>query len=240
MGDLEQLAIKRYRKVKNELDAAVVAAGRSKGDVTLIGVTKTIDPTVVNAAIADGLSVIGENRVQEFLQKREQYHLNDVKVHFIGALQRNKVKCIIDLVDMIESVDSFELAQEISKRAVQCGKVMPILIEINIDRQTSKSGLMPECAEATIRSMAQLPGIAVRGLMCIPDPKQTPESFVRMQQLFLQIKKENIPGVLMEHLSMGMSGDYTQAVLYGATMVRVGRGIFGQRTVATPNQEYTV
>lgn len=232
--ETDKTAIERYRAVKAQILEAEQQAGREKGSVRLVGVTKTIDPQIINAVLDDGLTVIGENRVQEFLDKRESYHLSGVSVHFIGALQRNKVKYIIDKVDMIESADSLALAEEISKRAVQCGRIMPVLIEINIDKQQSKAGLLPEDAEGVIREMAKLPGIAVKGLMCIPDPDKTPGSFARMQQLFETLKQADIPGVCMEELSMGMSGDYKQAIAYGATMVRVGRGIFGERFYPNP------
>lgn len=223
-------AAENYRQVIKQIETARKDSGRSDR-VKLVGVTKTVSPDVINAVLDDGLSVIGENRVQEFLDKREQYHLQGESVHFIGALQRNKVKYIIDKVDMIESMDSLALAKEISKRAVLCGKVMPVLCEVNIDMQQSKAGFMPEDIEAAIGEIAQLPGISVKGLMCIPDPDRTPDSFVRMKKLFDQIKKADIPGVSMEELSMGMSGDYKEAIRYGATLVRVGRGIFGERKV---------
>ncbi len=215
-------AVANYQNAKNEIAALHPA-------VTLVGVTKTVDAQLVNAVIDAGLTVIGENRVQEFLQKYEQYKLADVSVHFIGSLQRNKVKYIIDKVDMIQSVDSVLLAKEISKRAIAHGKIMPILLEVNIDRQESKSGFMPEALQSAIAEIAAYEGVRIKGLMCIPDPRKTPEGFVRMQALFTSIKNDNIPGVCMETLSMGMSGDYKEAIRYGATMVRIGSGIFGKR-----------
>lgn len=228
MAEAVNPAVLHYREVEAQIAACSEACGRADG-VRLVGVTKTVPPETVNSVLADGLSVIGENRVQEFLEKREFYRLNGAAVHFIGALQRNKVKAIIDKVDMIESVDSLPLAEEISRRAVGCGRVMPVLAEINIDAQESKSGFAPEDAEAAMRQLACLPGIAVKGLMCIPDPEKTPGSFARMQELFERLKEADISGVRMEELSMGMSGDYNEAIRYGATLVRVGRGIFGER-----------
>ncbi len=224
------LAVQNYQKVVAGIHAAESGCGRKRGEVRLVGVTKTIPPQTVNTVIDKGLRIIGENRVQEFLEKEGQYRLEGVSVHFIGALQRNKVKYIIDKVDMIESVDSLPLAEEISKRALAAEKVMPVLIEVNIDRQESKSGVLPEELSAFLRQIAPLKGIAVKGLMCIPDPAKTPDSFERMRLLREQAVKEKISGVLMDELSMGMSEDYMQAIRYGATLVRVGRGIFGART----------
>ncbi len=223
-------AAERYRRIVSEIRAAESECGRECGEVRLVGVTKTIPPETVNTVIAEGLRIIGENRVQEFLEKEGQYRLEGVSVHFIGALQRNKVKYIIDKVDMIESVDSLPLAQEIARRALAIHKVMPVLVEVNIDRQESKSGVLPEELIAFLRRIAALEGIAVKGLMCIPDPAKTPDSFERMRLLREQVRKENIPGIQMDELSMGMSEDYIQAIRYGATLVRVGRGIFGART----------
>ncbi len=213
-------AVLRYREIKENL---------AEHPVTLVGVTKTVSAEVVNAVVDAGLTVIGENRVQEFLSKYEQYHLQGVSVHFIGSLQRNKVKYIIDKVDMIQSVDSIPLAAEIAKHAQKCGKVMPILLEVNIDGQESKSGFSPEALRQAIDSIRAYQGVVIKGLMCIPDPCKTPDSFVRMRALFDAVKEDNIPGVFMEELSMGMSGDYKEAVGHGATMVRVGSGIFGRR-----------
>ncbi len=222
-------AVENYLDILRQIDSA------ADHPVTLVGVTKTVEVPVINAVLDAGLSVIGENRVQEFLSKVDDYHLNGVKVHFIGSLQRNKVKYIIDKVDMIESVDSIPLAEEISKRALQCGRVMPVLLEVNIDAQQSKSGFAPEEVLPALGQISQLAGTEVMGLMCIPDPAKTPESFVRMQTLFYSIQKENIPGIRMEVLSMGMSGDYKAAIRHGATMVRVGSGIFGKRAYPEPD-----
>ena len=154
------------------------------------------------------------------------------EVHFIGTLQKNKVKYLIDKVDMIESVDDLALAKEIDKRSAGIGKVMPVLIQVNIDRQESKSGIDPDEAIDFMKQAALLANIRIKGLMCIPDPLNTPKSFEQMKMLFEAIKEEKIPGIEMEELSMGMSGDYTEAIRCGATLVRVGRGIFGERNYA--------
>lgn len=222
--------VKRYHAVMTRIDAACKDVGRDPKSVRLVGVTKTVDVPVVNAVLKEGLSLIGENRVQEMLGKYDAYRLDGVEVHFIGTLQKNKVRYLIDKVDMIESVDSLSLALEIDKRAAKTDKVMPILVQVNIDDEHTKSGVTPQEVLPLMRELAKLRWIRVKGLMCIPDPDKTPESFARMQALFEMIKNEKIPGIEMEELSMGMSGDYTEAIRYGATLVRVGRGIFGERS----------
>ena len=225
-------AVRQYHAVVKQMEQACAAVSREKDAVRLVGVTKTVDPTLINAVLDAGLTVIGENRVQEFLGKYEQYRLEGKEVHFIGTLQKNKVKYLIDKVDMIESVDDLALAKEIDKRSAGIGKVMPVLIQVNIDRQESKSGIDPDEAIDFMKQAALLANIRIKGLMCIPDPLKTPKSFEQMKMLFEAIKEEKIPGIEMEELSMGMSGDYTEAIRCGATLVRVGRGIFGERNYA--------
>lgn len=199
----------------------------------LIAVTKTRTIDEINTAISCGVCHIGENRVQELLEKYDGLHKDGVKIHLIGRLQTNKVKYIIDKVDLIHSVDSVRLAQEISKRAVKAEKVQDILVEINIGQEESKGGILPEETESFLREISVLPGIHVCGLMCIPpiaDEKHSNrEYFLNLKQLSVDIKEKKIDNIDMDILSMGMTGDYEDAIEAGSSYIRVGRGIFGPR-----------
>ena len=220
-----------YNAVKKRLSAALQKAGRPENAVTLLAATKTVDPETINRAIELGITHIGENRVQELLSKYS--FINPVHSHFIGHLQTNKVKDIIDKVEMIESVDSLKLAKEISKQAGKHGLVMNILAEINIGGEESKSGFAPEDAENAVKEIAKLPNIHIKGLMCIPPVANMPEEarkyFRKMYKLFLDIGAKNIDNSCMGVLSMGMSGDFDIAVSEGANLVRVGTSLFGKR-----------
>lgn len=222
---------RNYKDVLDRLYAAAEKSGRSAEDVTLLAATKTVDADTVNYAIKKGITHIGENRVQELLSKYSL--LNPAHSHFIGHLQTNKVKDIIDKVEMIESVDSLKLAKEISKQAGKRGIVMDILAEINIGGEESKSGFAPEDAENAVREIAKLPNIRIKGLMCIPPvanmPEETRKYFRKMYKLFLDIGAKNIDNSDMSVLSMGMSGDFDIAVSEGANLVRVGTSLFGKR-----------
>ncbi len=222
---------RNYKDVMGRLYAAAEKSGRSAEDITLLAATKTVDADTVNYAIKRGITHIGENRVQELLSKYSL--LSPVHSHFIGHLQTNKVKDIIDKVEMIESVDSIRLAEEISKQAGKRGIVMDVLAEINIGGEQSKSGFAPEDAENAVREMAKLPNIRIKGLMCIPPVANMPEEarkyFRKMYKLFLDIGAKNIDNSCMSVLSMGMSGDFDIAVSEGANLVRVGTSLFGKR-----------
>lgn len=222
---------RNYKDVMDRLYAAAEKSGRSAEDITLLAATKTVDADTVNYAIKKGITHIGENRVQELLSKYSL--LSPVHSHFIGHLQTNKVKDIIDKVEMIESVDSLRLAEEISKQAGKRGIVMDVLAEINIGGEESKSGFAPEDAENAVREIAKLPNIRIKGLMCIPPVANMPEEarkyFRKMYKLFLDIGAKNIDNSCMSVLSMGMSGDFDIAVSEGANLVRVGTSLFGKR-----------
>lgn len=206
-------------------------------DVVLVGVTKTVSPEIVNESIARGISVIGENRVQEYLSKIDDYRLvnedgiNICAVHFIGKLQVNKVKYIIDRVSMIESVDSVKLAVEIDKRAGQKGLVMDILLEVNIGEEESKSGFFKEQLASAINQISQLKNVRIQGLMAIVPIVDSERYFKDMQIVFEEMKKEyyNNSKVQFEYLSMGMSSDYYIAIKYGANIVRIGTALYGKR-----------
>lgn len=201
----------------------------------LMAVTKTVPPEVVNLVFENGISLLGENRVQEFLGKKDSYDLKEHNgiapaVHFIGHLQTNKVKYIINDIDMIQSVDSLKLAQEINRLAIVNNRITDILCEVNIGGEDSKNGIAPNDTLPLIKELASLEGIRVRGLMTIPPPIDSDVHFGRMAELFNTIKDRNIEGVSMEVLSMGMTHDYVNAVKYGSSIVRIGTGIFGGRT----------
>lgn len=219
----ENIKIIRYN-----LQEAAVKSGRNPQDIRLMAVTKTVAVERVNYAASMGLTLLGENRVQEFLQKKDEY-VKNCEIHFIGHLQSNKVKYIADSVDMIESVDSVRLAEEVSHRAERAGRVMDILCEVNIGGEGSKIGFDPgEITEGVCR-MAELSGVRVRGLMSIPPPGDSGVYFEKMQRIFEDIAARKIPGTDFDTLSMGMSADYTEAVRFGSTLVRIGSGLFGAR-----------
>lgn len=217
-----------YLRICNNISNAAQKAGR-KGLPRFMAVTKTVSPERVNYAIGLGIDLLGENRVQEFMDKRESY--SPAEVHFIGSLQSNKVKYIIDKVSMIHSVDNKHLAEEINRRAEQHGLVMDILTEINIGEEETKSGVFAKDAKAFCGEIAQLKNIRLRGLMCIPPPGCSESVFASMRELFESLKSEldKKDNVRFDTLSMGMSGDYETAVKYGATIIRIGSALFGYR-----------
>lgn len=220
-----------YARICEDIKNAMIAAGRTD-NVKLMAVTKTVDPERINHAIDLGVDLLGENRVQEFLDKRDSY--KNAEIHFIGGLQTNKVKYIIDKVSMIHSVDSLRLAEEISKRAGQHGRTMDILVEVNIGEEETKGGISPQAVRDFCEKVLYLPNIRLRGLMTIPPPGCSEEIFSQMQKIFLDIRDKklhnsNDSNFLFDTLSMGMSGDYKAAVKYGSTIIRIGSGLFGYR-----------
>ncbi|MBQ6252526.1 YggS family pyridoxal phosphate-dependent enzyme [Ruminococcus sp.] len=199
---------------------------RSPDDnIRIMAVTKTVAPEAVNHAVKLGLDLLGENRVQEYLSKAEAYD-KSAEVQFIGHLQTNKVKYIINSVSMIQSVDSLRLGQEISRLAVKNGRVMDILCEVNIGGEDSKSGIAPAELKWLIEELRELEGIRIRGLMTIPPPSDSDVFLGRMKELYDSISSE-YEG--MDTLSMGMTHDYAEAIRYGSTLVRIGTGLFGAR-----------
>lgn len=220
-----------YERVLEKLEIAAEKSGRDKKEITLLAATKTVDPDTINYAIEKGITHIGENRVQELLSKHSL--LKPAHSHFIGHLQTNKVKDIIDKVEMIESVDSLKLANEISKQALKRGITMDVLLEVNIGGEESKSGFTPEEVEKAVEEVAKLPAIRVKGLMAIPPASDLPEEsrkyFRKMYKLFIDIQGKTIDNSNMSVLSMGMSNDFDIAAQEGATLVRVGTSLFGRR-----------
>lgn len=219
--------------VQENIARAAEKAGRDPKEILLIGATKMNDADRVREAIAAGLPACGENRVQELLEKNEQGAYAGARLHFIGSLQKNKVKYLVGLVELIHSVDSVELMREINKQALKRGIVQDILLEVNTGGEESKSGFAPEMLPQMLAAAAEFPGICVRGLMTIPPICRSPEEnlpyFQLLHQLFIDNGEKKYDNVRMDFMSMGMSGDYEAAIACGANMVRVGTAIFGHR-----------
>lgn len=215
------------RRIRFDIEEAKVRWNRENDSIRIMAVTKTVPPERVNYAVSEGFTLLGENRVQEYLQKKELYDKN-AEVHFIGTLQSNKVRQIIDSVTMIQSVDKLSLAREISSQAVKHGKCMDILCEVNIGGEESKSGFSPDLLYESLCEIAALPGVKLCGLMTIPPPGDM--SFLeKMQRLFEDMKSRRIEGADIRLLSMGMSSDYKEAVRFGTGLVRLGTALFGAR-----------
>ena len=210
--------------VTGNIKSACQKAGREPGDVTLIAVSKTKPVSAIREAYEHGIREFGENKVQELVEKQEALP-KDIRWHMIGHLQRNKVKYIVDKAALIHSVDSVRLAEEISREAVKKQITVSILIEVNIAGEDTKFGAAPEETEALVREIAQLMTIAPY----VDDAEENRQYFSRLKQLSVDIKRKNIDNVSMNVLSMGMTGDYMVAVEEGASYVRVGTGIFGER-----------
>ena len=213
--------------IRENVGEAAEKCGRKTEDIRIMAVTKTVAPEIVNHAIELGLDLLGENRVQEYLSKAEAY--SPAEVHFIGGLQTNKVRYIIESVSMIQSVDSLKLGTEIDRLAAKHGRVMDILCEVNIGGEESKGGVAPDKLRELIAQLAQLKNIRIKGLMTIPPPSQSDVFLGRMQELYNDLRDNKIEGVDMQVLSMGMTHDYAEAVKYGSTLVRIGTGLFGAR-----------
>lgn len=222
------------RQVQQRIQEAARQAGRDPNEITLVAATKVQTSETIREAIAGGIRVCGENRVQEFNQHWADGAYEGADVHFIGHLQKNKLKYLVGKVSLIESVDSEELIRLIDKRARNLGVVQDILIEVNIGGEASKSGVTPVQAEELIGLAAELPGVNPRGLMAIPpisyESGQNRRFFAAMYQLFIDIKGKSYDNkTTIDCLSMGMSGDFEDAIAEGATQVRVGTALFGAR-----------
>ena len=226
-------------QVEQNIERACKKAGRARSEVTLIAVSKTKPVEMIQEIYDAGCRDFGENKVQELCEKIEQLP-NDIKWHMIGHLQRNKVKYIIDNhVSLIHSVDSYRLAEEINIQAKKKNVIVPILVEVNIAMEESKFGISPEDVIALVEQIAELKNVKIEGLMTIApyvvDAEENRLYFRKIKQLSVDIGNKNIDNVSMKILSMGMTGDYMVAIEEGATMVRVGTGIFGERNY--PKQE---
>lgn len=221
-----------YKRITDAAAEAAVKSGRTPECVTLTAVTKTVKPVYINHVVSLGAEIIGENKVQELLGKLEFLTL-PVKKHIIGHLQSNKVRKIIDIVDMIQSVDSLSLAEEISRQASMHDKQIEILLEVNIGGETSKTGLPPEMLKSTVFRISQLPNILIKGLMCVPpvcdNVNETRKYFEKTALLYEDMKSYLANSADVSVLSMGMSSDFEEAILEGANMIRVGSSLFGKR-----------
>ena len=221
-----------FKMVTDRIAAAAKRAGRTPSSVRLVTVTKTVDHDRIRQAVSAGAAILGENRVQEAKEKIEVLG-NIAQWHLIGHLQTNKAKYAVRLFDLIHSVDNLELAKELDRQAAKTGKVQDILIEVNIAGEASKAGMAVKGAPELVRETARLKHLRVRGLMTMPPYSENAEDsrpcFRVLRELSEAIAQESIPGVAMAELSMGMSGDFEVAIEEGATMVRVGTAIFGER-----------
>ena len=225
--------------VEAKIAAAAKRAGRNPEDILLLAVSKTKPVEMIQEAVDCGLTALGENKVQEIMEKFEPMG-KGVHWHLIGHLQTNKVKYIIDKVDMIHSVESLRLAQEIDKRAAAAKVIMDILVEVNIAGEESKFGVRPEDTEVFLRELSKFDNIHVRGLMTVAPFVNNPEEnrvyFRKMRELLVDMNAKKIDNISMDVLSMGMTGDYEVAIEEGATIVRVGTGIFGERYYPTKGE----
>ena len=226
------MVAENYREVERRVCEACERSGRSRDEVTLIAVSKTKPVEMIQEAMEAGAQTFGENKVQELCEKYDRLP-KSLHWHLIGHLQRNKVKYVVDKAELIHSVDSLRLAEEISKEAGKKKMEADILVEVNVAQEESKFGVSVDEAEELVREIAQLPNIHVKGLMTIApyvtDPEKNRPIFRTLRKLAVDIKMKNIDNVRMDVLSMGMTGDYQVAIEEGATMVRVGTGIFGER-----------
>ena len=230
MGIAENIA-----QVRANIARAAQEAGRDPAEITLVGASKMNDAAACRAAIAAGIDSLGENRVQEMTQKLAEHAYDGAPLHFIGHLQRNKAKLVVGRVDVIESVGSLELLRLIDALAEKAGVVQDILLEVNIGGEDAKSGFAPEALAEAAEEARSLPHVRLRGLMCIPpvaeDSHGSIPYFEKVHALYVDIN-EKLYHNRLDMLSMGMSGDYEDAVRTGATIVRVGTAIFGTRDYA--------
>lgn len=222
-----------YKLINERIAEAAQKVGKSREDITFLAATKTVEPEVINHAISLGLYYIGENKVQELLSKYDSYNLENCSLQFIGHLQTNKVRQIVNKVDLIQSVDSVKLANEIAKQSLKLNKTTDILVEVNIGREENKSGVYPENLEELLCEISKIEGISVKGLMTIPpicdNKHKISKYFNNMHNIFIDISQKKLDNISMTILSMGMSADYYEAILEGANMVRIGSSLFGAR-----------
>jgi pyridoxal phosphate enzyme (YggS family) len=222
------------KSIQERIAAAAKRVGRDPASIRLVVVSKTVEQDRIREAVAAGATILGENRVQEAREKIEALG-RIAQWHLIGRLQTNKAKYAVRLFDLIHSVDSIGLARELDKQAAKIGKAQDVLLEVSIAGEAAKAGIAVDDCLALVRDAAGLQNVRVRGLMTIPpfldDPEQVRPYFRKLRELLQGIRRENIPGISMQELSMGMSGDFEVAVEEGSTMVRVGTAVFGERHI---------
>ncbi len=219
--------------INEKIAESAIKSGRNPSDIQLMAVTKTVDPIFINYALDYGVNMIGENRVQEILRKKPDLHLENVQKHLIGHLQTNKAGQIVGEVDMIQSVDSLKIAKEIAKQSAKKRITTDILLEINIGDEESKTGFSKSEFMENLYQIAEIPELNVKGLMTIPPICDNNtilcEFFENIYNIYVDIKAKKLDNINMNILSMGMSGDYEQAILCGSNLVRIGSSIFGPR-----------
>lgn len=225
----KEVILRRILEIKKKIEYAAAKSDRKLDEINLMAVTKNVSADLVNTAINSGIELLGENRAQELNAKYYDYSLDNVDIHFIGHLQRNKIRTIINKVSMIESVDSEHLAREIGKQAIKNNKIMPILLEVNIGKQQTKIGFCPDKIVEQVKIISTIPGVKVRGLMTIPPKENVMYYFEKIRDIYIDILREKIDNVSMDFLSMGMSGDFEEAISCGSNIVRIGNLIFGSR-----------
>lgn len=226
------MLLDNLKDVEERIQAACDRSGRKREDVLLVAVSKTKPVEMIEEVMTAGIVDFGENKPQELRDKYEVLPKN-LRFHMIGHLQTNKIKYVIDRVVLIHSIDSIHLAEAVNAEAKKHNRIMPVLVEVNVAQEESKSGFLAEKTENAIREIAKLSNIRVEGLMTIApfveNAEENRQYFVKLRKLSVDIAAKNIDNVTMHHLSMGMTGDYEVAIEEGATMVRVGTGIFGER-----------
>jgi len=219
-------------KVQKRIKEAAIRAERQPGEITLVAVTKTVPADLINQAIGCGVSVIGENRVQEAIQKYPDIS-GPVHWHLIGHLQSNKAKKAVEMFSLIHSIDSLNLAQEVGRRALEANKVQEILLEVNTSGEPQKYGFQIDDVIKAVNDIKEIDGVKVMGLMTVgpltEDDQRVRKAFRRLRIVFQEAAKQGLPNVQMEYLSMGMSGDFETAIEEGSSMVRIGSAIFGAR-----------
>lgn len=222
------------KRIRDDIANAAIASGRNAEDIKLMAVTKTVCPEYINHSINEcGVDLIGENKVQEFLSKKDSLNLNGVQKHLIGHLQTNKVKKIVGEVDMIQSVGSVRLAQAISDESQKIGTTTNILLEVNIGGEESKTGFNKTEFAQSLELISKMPNLSVKGLMTIPpicdNSLEVEKYFENMREYYEKIKSQKLKNFDFQILSMGMSGDFKEAILHGSDLVRIGSAIFGAR-----------
>jgi pyridoxal phosphate enzyme (YggS family) len=219
--------------IRRRIEKAAADAGREPTSVRLVAVSKTVPADRVRAAIKNGITLLGENYIQEAREKIEALREFPIAWHFIGHLQSNKAKYAVRLFDLIHSVDSIKLARELDRQAGKIGKIQDILIQVNTGKEASKSGVYVEEALTLLREAGQMSHIAIKGLMTLPPYFNAPDRvrpyFQALRELRDRIASESLPGIVMDELSMGMTGDFEAAIQEGATLVRIGTALFGER-----------
>ena len=224
---------KRLEEVKRRIQRAAQAGGRHLSDIRLVAVSKTCSTEAIRAAAAAGVTDIGENYIQEAREKHELLQDVPVKWHLIGHLQTNKARYALRMFDLVHTVDSFRLALELDRCARKLNKVLAVLIQVNVAGEATKSGIPPEQALPLVKEMAALECVQVQGLMTMPpffnEPERVRPFFAELRRLRERIRQQAVPNVCMDELSMGMTGDFEAAVAEGATLVRIGTAIFGDR-----------